>query len=83
MSRCAPGARATAFEVCCGGRLGPPPGDGGSCGNGTGHVDASGNVAAYSFAHFDYEAWGDPKVVAQPGGHESLYGVDQYDVVLM
>ena len=35
---------ALAFEVCCGGRRGPPPGAGGSSGKTTGHVDVSGKV---------------------------------------
>ena len=35
---------ATALEVCCGGRRGPPPGVGGRSGKTTGQVDVSGNV---------------------------------------
>src|ERR1700761_4407086 len=34
---------ATALEMCCGGRRGPPSGDGGNVGNTTGHVDLAGN----------------------------------------
>ena len=37
--------------------------------------DALGVVAAYSYAEFKYSAWGGPSV-EQPGGHESLFGVD-------
>ncbi|EUA02015.1 hypothetical protein I547_4398 [Mycobacterium kansasii 824] len=35
---------AAAFEMCCGGRRGPPSGDGGSAGKTTGHVEVSGKV---------------------------------------